>query len=136
MGKIGIPDGKDIGASDGKKGVFENEDTITKVVFGSNCTFVGDDAFENCESLSEINEDNVIEAIGTNAFAGTCISSANFDALTKLESGAFKRCEKLESIIMPNVTSIPDDAFKGCVNLKDINLDNCTLIGNNAFEVC
>ena len=136
MGKIGIPDGKDIGASDGKKGVFENEDTITKVVFGSNCTFVGDDAFEGCTSLSEINEDNVIEAIGTNAFAGTCISSANFDALTKLESGAFKRCEKLESIIMPNVTSIPDDAFKGCVNLKDINLDNCTLIGNNAFEDC
>ena len=136
MGKIGIPDGINSGTSDGKKGVFENEDTITKVVFGSNCTFVGDDAFENCESLSEINEDNVIEAIGTNAFAGTCISSANFDALTKLESGAFKRCEKLESIIMPNVTSIPDDAFKGCVNLKDINLDNCTLIGNNAFEDC
>ena len=136
MGKIGIPDGKDIGASDGKKGVFENENTITKVVFGSNCTFVGDDAFENCESLSEINEDNVIEAIGTNAFAGTCISSANFDALTTLESGAFKECENLESIIMPNVSSIPDDAFNGCVNLKDIDLNNCTSIGNNAFEGC
>ena len=138
MGKIriGIPDGIDSGTSDGTIGRFENQKSITKVIFGSNCTFVGDDAFENCTSLSEINKDNVIESIGTNAFAGTCISSANFDALTELESGAFKGCKKLESIIMPNVTSIPDDAFKGCVNLKDINLDNCISIGENAFENC
>ena len=38
--------------------------------------------------LKAAHEDNVIEAIGTNAFAGTCISSANFDALTKLESNS------------------------------------------------
>ena len=86
MGKIGIgiPDGIDSGASDGTTGRFENQKTITKVVFGNNCTYVGSDAFENCELLSEINEDNVIETIGTNAFAGTCISSANFDALTNI----------------------------------------------------
>ena len=139
MGKIGIgiPDGKiDSDASDGTTGRFENQKSITRVEFGENCTFVGDDAFENCESLTEINEDNVIEAIGTNAFAKTALTSAKFEHLTKMDLGAFYGCKELKSIIMPKVTSIPDDAFKGCTNLKDINLDKCTSIGENAFEDC
>ena len=138
MGKIGIgiPDGIDSGASDGTTGRFENQKTITKVVFGNNCTYVGSDAFENCELLSEINEDNVIETIGSNAFAGTALTSAKFEHLTKMDLGAFYGCEELKSITMPNVTSIPDDAFKGCTNLTDIDLNNCISIGENAFENC
>ena len=138
MGKIGIgiPDGIDSGASDGTTGRFENQKTITKVVFGNNCTYVGSDAFENCELLSEINEDNVIETIGPNAFAGTALTSAKFEHLTKMDLGAFYGCEELKSITMPNVTSIPDDAFKGCTNLTDIDLNNCISIGENAFENC
>ena len=160
MGKIGIPNGIEGGTSigNGTLGKFEDEKTITKVIFGDNCTFVGNDAFENCILLSEINKDNVIEEIGSNAFAGTAITSAKFDDLTKLGYGAFKNCEKLNdielgycssigesafegcvnlnSIIMPNVKEIPDNAFKYCEKLNDIDLSYCTSIGVSAFEGC
>ena len=136
MGNIGIPNGIEGGTSNGTTGRFEDQKTITKVEFGKNCTFVGRDAFENCTSLTEINDDNVLEKIGSNAFAGTAITSAKFDSLTTLESGAFEGCTELKSISIPKVKEIPDIAFYNCTNLSEIKLDNCISIGNAAFESC
>ena len=141
MGKIGIPNGIEGGTSigNGTLGKFEDEKTITKVIFGDNCTFVGNDAFENCILLSEINKDNVIEEIGSNAFAGTNIKSVQFNELTKLGSNAFDSCSNLENISIPICKDIPEEAFKNCTSLKSISISpfgEVVEIGERAFQGC
>ena len=63
---------------------FSGKGTITSVKFGSTCTYVGKDAFNKCISLSEINDDNVIEEIYDGAFASTKLSSVNFSKLKSI----------------------------------------------------
>lgn len=146
-----------------KKGVdsraFMNQSTIVSAKFDSQCTYIGESAFKDCISLSEINNNNVIETIGSNAFAGTNISSADFNVLNILHADAFNGCSNLNTINIPNCSIIGEGAFKDCINLdsikygdvgtavssfafngcsklKDISFDNFTSIENNAFENC
>ena len=128
MAKKGIPN-----ADPGK---FEGQTTITSVKFGSQCYFVGKHAFQKCTSLSEINDDNVLESIGSNAFAQTNLKSANFSKLNELYDGAFNSCRNLSHVSIPNCENIPQNAFCGCINLSDINFDNCYTIGDMAFTSC
>ena len=128
MSKIGIPN------SD--PGKFESQNTIISAVFGSQCSFVGDNAFENCISLLEINENNIIESIGSTAFAGTKISSATFNKLTYMGYGAFNGCSNLKNIHIPNCEYVSNEAFKNCVSLDNIDISNATYIKNLAFNGC
>ena len=100
MGNIGV-----------SQGSFAGQLTIIEVEFGSECSFVGDEAFNGCSSLEKINEGNVIEEIGASAFAGTNIKSVQFNELTKLGSNAFDGCSNLESISIPICKDIPKEAF-------------------------
>lgn len=128
MAKKGIPN-----ADPGK---FEGQTTILSVKFGSDCYFVGKQAFQECTSLGEINDDNVLESIGSNAFAQTNLKSANFSKLNELYDGAFNSCRNLSHVSIPNCENIPQNAFCGCINLSDINFDNCYTIGDMAFTFC
>ena len=128
MAKKGIPNAD--------PGVFGGQTTILSVKFGSQCYFVGKQAFQKCTSLSEINDDNVLESIGSNAFAQTNLKSANFSKLNELYDGAFNNCSNLSRISIPNCENIPQNAFCGCQNLSDINFDNCYTIGDMAFASC
>ena len=76
--------------------------------------------------------DNYMEQsyrIGNNAFDG-CSSLTNIEipnSVTSIGEGAFQHCSGLTSIEIPNsVTSIGDDAFKDCSNLK-IVINNSNL---------
>ena len=71
---------------------FMNHKRILSADFGSQCDFIGENAFKGCESLSRINDDNVIKSISNNAFAGTKLSSAKFSILSTLSAGVFKDC--------------------------------------------
>ena len=55
-----------------------------------------------------------------------------------IEEGAFKHCEFLTSVIIPNsVTSIGDFAFVGCKSLTSVTIPNSvTNIGKYAFSWC
>ena len=52
--------------------------------------------------------------------------------------GAFRWCESLQSITIPNsVTKIGDEAFSGCKSLQSVTIPNSvTKIGNGAFSGC
>ena len=78
---------------------------------------IGDDAFSECRSLTNINIPNSVTNIG---------------------NGAFKQCKSLTSINIPNsVTNIGDSAFNGCSSLTSINIpDSVTNIGKSAFWRC
>ena len=61
-----------------KKGVdansFTGQSTITSADFRGECFYIGENAFSGCTSLSEINENNVLEAIYECGFKQTFTS--------------------------------------------------------------
>ena len=58
--------------------------------------------------------------------------------VTTISANVFSRCEKLETIILPNhLTSIGQRAFEYCVNLKNISIPSTVVsIGAEAFYSC
>lgn len=133
------------------------------MVFDGEVTSIGDNAFKDCETLTDIMIPETVETIGDYAFAG-CTSLGAFipnagttskvpakapsrtgettivipEGVTSIGEYAFKDCESLTSIIIPDsVTSIGDGAFEGCANLTDINIpDSVTDMGENVFNGC
>ncbi len=89
--------------------------TVRDEINGYPVTYIGDNAFENHENLSNVSLSNNITGIG---------------------SCAFKNCLTLSNIIIPNsVTTILDRAFSGCTKLSGITIpDSVTRIGRVIFE--
>jgi hypothetical protein len=124
-------------------GEFNNCDKITSVKFNDLCTSVGNQAFEDCDSLIEINNDNKIKIIGYGAFAKTKLTSVKFNNLKniikpkeKTHLGSFEGCDKLTTAYIPNCNEIPERTFSECVNLNSIDIPLCENIGNSAFYNC
>lgn len=120
-------------------GIFESQTTILSAKFGSQCVLVGENAFKNCTTLDTINDDNVIEIIGSNAFAGTNLRSVNLSKLKTLHQGAFSECSNLSYISMPMCSSIANGAFYSCSNLLSISIPSFysrVTIERNAFREC
>ncbi len=106
-------------------------------------TYIGYYAFlETPFILSEGEWDNGIRYINT------CLIEADpaqisavpviREGTTALYSGAFAKCENLESIVLPDaITAIPDNAFYKCGKLTSIKIPNgVTTIGDYAFYNC
>ena len=110
--------------------------TITSVKFGNQCKYVGDEAFQNCIYLNEINDNNAIENIGKNAFESTNLNSVKFNKLNDVDSEAFKSCSNLTRVNMPKCTNIKGGAFQDCTSLEEIEIPNVSSIGASAFEGC
>ena len=93
---------------------FKDNDSITSVYFGGDCTKIGENAFEDCDNIYKINDDNVIESIGKNAF---------------------KNCINLTNITLSKCTNIGEDAFVNCECLEKVYILNegCELCNENVF---
>ena len=65
-------------------------------------------------------------------------SKYNGFSVTSIGDGAFRNCEFIQSVKIPNsVTSIKYEAFKYCYSLTSIKIpDNVTSIGSSAFYGC
>lgn len=102
-------------------------------------TYVGDEAFNNCENLTSVSIPNSITRIGEYAFAGCGITSIVIpNSVTTIGYKAFKSCTNLCSITLPNgITRIEPATFEGCESLASIVIpDNVTTIGYGAFMEC
>jgi hypothetical protein len=122
-------------------GAFRSKSAILAAHFGSNCSFVGENAFKDCINLTQINDDNVIEEIGLGAFMSTGLQSATFNIVSSIGSSAFQYCSNLKYISIPYCANIPNNAFEGCSELSSISIsvnDNSstTTIGKSAFKGC
>ena len=77
--------------------------------------------------------------IGT-ATPGDIFIAEEYEGLpvTAIADGAFKDCEKLTGVTVPNsITSIGNEAFYGCTWLSLVDMpDSITYIGTSAFELC
>ena len=103
-------------------------------------TSIGNSAFYNCYSLTNINIPDSVTTIGSNAFSG-CVSLTNInipDGVTTIGVNAFNNCYSLTSVNIPDgVTTIGDNVFSGCVSLTNVNIpDSVTTIASNAFNNC
>ena len=112
----------------------------TEYIILQGTTSIGDDAFDECTSLTNITIPNSVTSIGGNAF-GNCKNLTSItipDSVTSIGIFAFCMCESLTRLIIPSsVISIRDYAFYGCTNLTNITIPNgVTSIGYSAFCWC
>ncbi|MCR5358282.1 MAG: leucine-rich repeat domain-containing protein [Thermoguttaceae bacterium] len=88
-------------------------------------TEIGDEAFEDCTSLTSVQIPDSVEKIGDSAFEGcTSLSSADIpNSVTKIGWYSFDGCTSLTSADIPNsVKEIGEGAFKGCTSITEIKV--------------
>ena len=91
--------------------------TVPAEIDGLPVTKIGEKAFNNCLTLTEITLP---------------------DSVTELGTSAFKSCIALEKAVLPDgVTVLPESLFADCRSLTDLHIPaNTVTIGNSAFFKC
>ncbi|MBE7011665.1 MAG: leucine-rich repeat domain-containing protein [Ruminococcaceae bacterium] len=119
---------------------FKNCTSITDISIPTSVTSIGDATFYRCNNLKSITIPDSVTSIGTFTFA-YCDSLTNVkigNGVTSIVDDAFKYCTSLSSVTIPDsVTSIGDSAFSVCTSLSSVTIpDSVTSIGNHAFSSC
>ncbi len=130
---------KNYNSSDNRSPAYKNLN-VKKIVIEKGVTSIGDSAFSECSSLTDITIPDSVTSIGYAAFYD-CSSLTSItipDSVTSIEDSAFESCSSLTNITIPDsVTSIGDSAFESCSSLTNITIPNSvTSIGNDAFSDC
>ena len=126
------------------EGVTFTTVTIPETVTSNGTTYsitsIGDYAFRECPSLTNITIPNSVTSIGTYAFhSSTSLTSITIpDRVTSIGNYAFSYCISLISISIPNsITNIGKSAFNSCSSLTSITIpSSVTNIGERAFYGC
>ena len=135
-GEFVIPAGiKTIG-----KQAFQNCESLTEIVIPETITNIGDSAFWGCKNLSKMTIPKGVTNIGDYAF-GECkrLTKINIpEGVTEIREGLFYECNNLSQITIPkNINNIGLAAFTGCESLTEIAIpEGVTHIGQGAFELC
>lgn len=112
---------------------------VAKVILPETIVEIGESAFEECTTLTEVNIPDSVEKIGEHAFSWSGVKEITIPSrITKIESGVFHICRKLEQVVFPEeLLEIGSSAFGGCSGLKELNLpENLEIIGDYAFSGC
>ena len=121
---------------------FHGCSSLTSLEIPSGIISIGDNAFFDCSSLISIEIPSGVTSIGEYVFYGcSSLTSIDFEEnslLTFIGNNAFCNCSSLTSIEIPSgVTSIGDCAFENCSSLTSIEIPNSvTYIGDVAFNCC
>lgn len=120
------------------KSVCYQNTVLTSVTMNS-VTSIGNYAFVECTSLTEVNMSSSLTEIGTSAFYGcTALKSIDIPStVTKIGDTAFEKCTSLKSVDIPSgVTEIGGTAFYGCSNLEIVNMNSIhpPIIGGSVFN--
>lgn len=126
--------------------VFQNCESLTEVKMQfSKLVKISDFTFAGCTNLTSIEFPYLLEEIGKNAFeycnSLRTVPINNLRSLAKIRECAFKNCEKLTSIIIPQVISIDKQAFINCTDLKKVtfspsSIEYLSKISESLFENC
>ena len=85
---------------------------VKSVDIGEKVSYIGQYAFSECDSLTEVKMPNSVESIGEACFMSSGIKNIVLsEALTSIPKWAFKGC-RIGSIILPkNITSLGEESF-------------------------
>jgi hypothetical protein len=119
---------------------FEQIDSLTSVTIPNSVTSIGDNAFHFCSSMTSVTIPNSVTSIGSGAFA-YCMSLTSVtipNSVTSIGGGAFSHSYYLTSVnIGSGVPSIGDYMFESCHSMTSVTIPNSvTSIGNFAFAEC
>ena len=101
--------------------------SIPSTLGGKKVTKIGNSAFYDCKSLTNVTIPNSVTSIGVNAFRDcTSLTSITIpNSVTTICYYAFSGCTRLKSVTIPNsVTSIDTYAFAQCTSLTSITISN------------
>ena len=124
-GGIAIPDGVTYIGNN----AFHSCTSLSSVTISDNVTSIGDSAFWNCTELKRVifGNNNKLAFISKNTFS-YCPNLANIDIpnnVAGIDYSAFYGCSSLESISIPsNVYYIGAYAFKDCTNLTYVTFED------------
>ena len=116
------------------------QNAIKALFIGSGVTSIGDNAFNNCCSLSSITLPSSVTSIGQRAFHGcyglTYITVPN--SITSIGKEAFYACDSLTSISLPSsLTRIASNILQNCYNLRRVTIQSgAETIGEEAYWGC
>ena len=121
-------------------GAFAYTLNLSSVYFPA-CTYIGSYAFGYCYKLNTVSFP-LVKTISNYAFqycssylSGASLTSAAFPSLTgTLGAYAFRGCQYIIGVDLPNVTSLGTQAFSACSRIKSVNLPNLTVAGAGAFS--
>ena len=104
-------------------------------------TEIGYRAFIGCNSLEDINLENVKvigkEGWGSSAFEGcTSLKTVNLESAIKIHKRTFSGCTSLKTVNLESAKKIYEHTFSGCTSLENVKLDNLEVLGREAFDSC
>ncbi|MCD7843058.1 MAG: leucine-rich repeat domain-containing protein, partial [Clostridiales bacterium] len=123
---------------------FQDCGNLSEVTFSgtSKLSYIGDSAFQNCSSLTNIDIPSGVTTIEDWAFQGCSalesVTLPDDEDFTRVPSGMFSDCESLTSVTIPDsVTEIGNDAFANCTSLESVNIpDGVDYIYSWTFYNC
>ena len=119
---------------------FKDCDRLTEVVFNEDLYKIGKSTFSGCSSLKSIVLPSTIIDIGHRAFYGcSCLMEVVLhEGIIQIGSKAFGHCSSLQSITLPSSLTVIDNCtFSNCINLEQVVLnEGLYKIGQSAFYDC
>lgn len=122
-----------------KYGMFEECDGIEELNIPKNIPVL-EAMFRKCQGLKKVTLDETCSWIGSNAFYQCqALETVDFgEAMIYVHEAAFRYCEKLKSVVLPNTTKYIDrNAFSGCTSLSNVKLgEYIETMGDRTFADC
>lgn len=121
------------------KNAFLECQKLHQVVLPMSIKEIGDGAFEGCTNLKSVSLPMQLEKLGTASFKRTGLKAIAFPkSIYWVGDEVLAGCEELTTVSIPeNIDRIPDKMFECCLNLKKVSLhERLDAIGNRAFFGC
>lgn len=114
---------------------FQNCTSLSEVRLG-HILSVGLYAFQNCTSLTSFPFIDSLSMIYEGAFSNSGLMSISIDHMVTIGSEAFRGCSDLESVDIIVLNSQSTGAFRDCTNLESVSISTCEILPWEVFMGC